>query len=64
MNTLTLCSKSTYANLQRIGGVYSLLRFQRMAKKDLAKFSMPARIIFGVVAVLMIVWLLRLSGIV
>jgi hypothetical protein len=35
-----------------------------MAKPDLPNFSMPARIAFGIVAILMIAWLLRLSGIV
>jgi hypothetical protein len=36
----------------------------RMAKPDLPNFSIPARIAFGIVAILMTLWLLRLSGIV
>jgi hypothetical protein len=35
-----------------------------MAKPDLPKFSIIGRIAFGVVAILMVLWLLRLSGIV
>ena len=35
-----------------------------MAKPDLPNFSIFGRIVFGVVAILMILWLLRLSGIV
>jgi len=35
-----------------------------MAGKDLSNFSILGRIVFGVIAILMILWLLRLSGIV
>jgi hypothetical protein len=40
------------------------LQSHRMAKPDLPNFSIPARIGFGIVAILMVLWLLRLSGIV
>jgi len=40
------------------------LQPHRMAKPDLPNFSIPARIGFGIVAILMVLWLLRLSGIV
>jgi hypothetical protein len=35
-----------------------------MAKPDLPNFSILGRIVFGAVALLMVFWLLRLSGIV
>jgi hypothetical protein len=35
-----------------------------MTKPDLPKFSILGRIVFGVVAILMVLWLLRFSGIV
>jgi len=35
-----------------------------MAKRDLPNFTIFGRIVFGVVALLMVLWLLRLSGIV
>jgi hypothetical protein len=35
-----------------------------MAKRDLPNFSIAGRIVFGIVALLMVLWLLRLSGIV
>jgi len=35
-----------------------------MAKPDLPNFSILGRIVFGIVAVMMVFWLLRLSGIV
>lgn len=35
-----------------------------MAKPDMPNFSLPQRIIFGVIAIFLILWLLRLSGIV
>jgi len=35
-----------------------------MAKKDLPNFSIFGRIVFGVIAILMILWLLRVSGVV
>jgi hypothetical protein len=35
-----------------------------MAKPDLPNFSILGRIVFGIVAILMVLWLLRLSGIV
>jgi hypothetical protein len=35
-----------------------------MAKPDLPNFSIPGRIVFGIIALLMVLWLLRLSGIV
>jgi hypothetical protein len=35
-----------------------------MAKPDLPNFSPVGRIVFGAVAILMVLWLLRLSGIV
>jgi hypothetical protein len=34
-----------------------------MAKPDLPNFSIAGRIAFGIIAILMIAWLLRLSGI-
>jgi hypothetical protein len=41
-----------------------LLPVTRMAKQDLPNFSIFGRIVFGIVALLMVWWLLRLSGIV
>jgi hypothetical protein len=35
-----------------------------MAKPDLPNFSIFGRIVFGLIALLMVFWLLRLSGIV
>jgi hypothetical protein len=35
-----------------------------MATKDLPKFSIPGRIFMGVIAIAMIAWMLRLSGII
>lgn len=35
-----------------------------MAKQNLSNFSIPGRIFFGVIAILMILWMLRLSGII
>jgi len=35
-----------------------------VVKPDLPNFSIPGRIAFGIVALLMVLWLLRLSGIV
>lgn len=41
-----------------------MLLHPRMPKPDLPNFTLFGRIIFGVVALLMVLWLLRLSGIV
>ncbi len=35
-----------------------------MAKPDMPNFSLPKRIIFGVIAIFLVLWMLRLSGIV
>jgi hypothetical protein len=37
---------------------------QRMPQNDLPNFSIFGRIFFGVIAILLVLWLLRLSGIV
>jgi hypothetical protein len=33
-----------------------------MAKQDLSNFSMPVRIVMGIIAIAMIVWMLKWSG--
>jgi hypothetical protein len=44
--------------------VHQLLHPPRMPKRDLPNFTLFGRIIVGAVALLMVLWLLRLSGIV
>ena len=34
-----------------------------MAKPDMPKFSLPKRIVFGAIAVFLVLWMLRFSGI-
>jgi hypothetical protein len=52
------------ADTLAIGALGELVDLYGMAKPDLPNFSIFGRIVFGLIALLMAFWLLRLSGVV